>query len=183
MVKLRFISHAQEVIRALDEKERKVLFWTGSWTKRRMEWVLSKPRPAKRTKTGKITKRYQREVVGGAERPPYRVTGYLRNNVRFAVDTIKKQAIAGPVLLRKPSQETRPGGAIATIPALLDQGGTATVPEREVMWKTSAAGTRYSAWTRTGRRISTSYRRFPYVEKTRNDAWQKLKERLQKERL
>lgn len=182
---MRFVSHFDRMTTAVTDRERKILFWLGSWTKRRMEWKLSKHHPKKWTpKTHRMTKRWQREVIGQAERPPYRVTGALRNNVRFAVDVPRLTVYTGPVKLKRPSNDTIPLGENRSIPALLDRGGPAEVWDRKITWITTQSGKkRYWIWARTGTRIVTLYRAFPYVENTRDEAWNKLQQRLRKEGL
>lgn len=182
-ISVKFVSRFDQLTAAVRSKEERTLFWLGSWTKRRMEWKLSKSAPRRLTqKTGKLTARYKREVLGGAARAPYRITGYLRNNVRFAVDVPRLTMYAGPTLLRRTQKDTVPTGPNETIPALLDRGGPAIVDEKRQQWITRTYG-RALIWLHTGKRISTVYRAFPYVEETRDVAWQKLQERLKKERL
>ena len=136
--RVEFFSELPKLKQRIEAKERRVLFRTGGVARKAMMNLLSRRPPSQFTqKTKRVTKRWQREVLGGAVRAPYQRTGLLRASVAFEVDSNAKSVSVGPRLTKKTT-------GLKPVPQLLNEGGSATVMQ-------------------FGKATAVRYRAFPYV--------------------
>jgi len=162
--KFRFVSEADKVLRRWNRKKLSVLKRTGLYGRKVMHNLLKKKRPKQFTPKGRISKRYQKEIEGGGSRPPYMVTGRLAHSIRFEV-VDNSSVIIGPTF-GPGKKSTLPA---TTIPALLNDGGSATIRKR----------------TRDNRLVvyQVTYRAFPFTAPVFEKALPRFKERLAQEAL
>ena len=142
-----------KLARAMDKKERVVLFKTAAYARLKMKGGMRRTKEA--------------GPIGGF---PASRKGPLKRMIAFAVDTRSATAVVGPAAFNK-QPDWLPGG-IRTVPQLLNEGGTV---RRTIKWTKSAAVGGASAT----RKITVIYKPRPFVTLTNVPAAKKFAENME----
>jgi hypothetical protein len=176
---VRFVDDFDKLQRVIHDQSIKMLFWIGDWARQRIKWKTKRRPPKRLTKKGRISKVYTREQTkSGPPRAPFRRTGLLSDLTAFDVDKKNLTVVAGPQYVANATDGSVVPSSGRTILQLLEEGGTASVPEAELTpWYRSGVLSHHY-WRPTGRRTTAIYREFPFIKQTQDKAHEKFLNRL-----